>query len=82
MHPPDGCDVELASIERRELTPVLEFAFTDKGRLSTLLSAAGGVLLFLLLNIEIADFFSTGPTLTFGFLSGRATCKSPIPHPS
>ncbi|HVG08731.1 MAG TPA: DUF2339 domain-containing protein [Thermoanaerobaculia bacterium] len=42
-------------------------------RLSTLLSAAGGVLLFLLLNIEIADFFSQGPTLTFGFLSGRAT---------
>jgi len=42
-------------------------------RLSTLLSAAGGVLLFLLLNIEIADFFSTGPTLTFSFLSGRAT---------
>jgi hypothetical protein len=42
-------------------------------RLSTLLSAAGGVLLFLLLNIEIADFFSRGPTLTFGFLSGRAT---------
>jgi uncharacterized membrane protein len=42
-------------------------------RLSTLLSAAGGILLFLLLNIEIADFFSQGPTLTFGFLSGRAT---------
>lgn len=42
-------------------------------RLSTLLSAAGGILLFLLLNIEIADFFSEGPTLTFGFLSGRAT---------
>ncbi len=42
-------------------------------RLSTLLSAAGGALLFLLLNIEIADFFSQGPTLTFGFLSGRAT---------
>jgi uncharacterized membrane protein len=40
-------------------------------RLSTLLSAAGGVLLFLLLNIEIADFFSKGPTLTFGFLSGQ-----------
>jgi len=35
-------------------------------RLSTLASAAAGVLLFLLLNIEIADFFSTGPTLTFG----------------
>ncbi|MFL6193348.1 MAG: DUF2339 domain-containing protein [Thermoanaerobaculia bacterium] len=42
-------------------------------RLSTLLSAAGGVLLFLLLNIEIADFFSKGSTLTFAFLSGRAT---------
>ena len=40
-------------------------------RLSSLLSAAGGVLLFLLLNIEIADFFSKGSTLTFGF--GRAT---------
>jgi len=31
--------------------------------------AAGTLLLFLLLNIEIADFFSTGPTLTFNFLS-------------
>ncbi|HYN22478.1 MAG TPA: DUF2339 domain-containing protein [Thermoanaerobaculia bacterium] len=42
-------------------------------RLSTLASAAGGVLLFLLLNIEIADSFSTGPALTFSFLSGQAT---------
>jgi uncharacterized membrane protein len=32
-----------------------------------LLSASGIVLLFLLLNIEIADFFATGPSLTFGF---------------
>jgi hypothetical protein len=32
-----------------------------------LLSASGTVLLFLLLNIEIADFFATGPTLTFRF---------------
>jgi uncharacterized membrane protein len=32
-----------------------------------LLPAFGTVLLFLLLNIEIADFFATGPTLTFGF---------------
>jgi uncharacterized membrane protein len=32
-----------------------------------LLSAFGTVLLFLLLNIEIADFFATGPTLTFAF---------------
>jgi uncharacterized membrane protein len=32
-------------------------------------SAAGTVLLFFLLNIEIADFYSTGPTLTFNFFS-------------
>ena len=32
-----------------------------------ILSAFGTVLLFLLLNIEIADFFATGPTLTFTF---------------
>jgi len=32
-----------------------------------LLSAFGTVLLFLLLNIEIADFFATGPSLTFAF---------------
>jgi hypothetical protein len=42
-------------------------------RLSVLANAGAGLLLFLLLNIEIADFFSTGPTLTFSFLSGRAT---------
>jgi uncharacterized membrane protein len=42
-------------------------------RLSVLANAGAGVLLFLLLNIEIADWFSTGPTLTFAFLSGRAT---------
>jgi uncharacterized membrane protein len=32
-------------------------------------NASGGILLFLLVNIEIADFYSTGPTLTFNFLS-------------
>jgi hypothetical protein len=32
-------------------------------------SAAGTVLLFVLLNIEIADYYSTGPTLTFNFFS-------------
>ena len=32
-----------------------------------LLYALGTVLTFLLLNIEIADFFSIGPTLTFSF---------------
>ncbi|HVG23452.1 MAG TPA: DUF2339 domain-containing protein, partial [Thermoanaerobaculia bacterium] len=31
--------------------------------------AAGTLLLFFLLNIEIADYFSTGPALTFNFLS-------------
>jgi uncharacterized membrane protein len=34
---------------------------------SDLLAAGGGVLLFVLLNIEIADFFSEGPTLAFRF---------------
>ena len=32
-----------------------------------LLNTLGAVLTFLLLNIEIADFFSIGPTLTFSF---------------
>jgi hypothetical protein len=36
-------------------------------RASTLLKAAGTILLFLLLNIEIADFFATGDTITFNF---------------
>lgn len=42
-------------------------------RLSALASAAAGVLLFLLLNLEIADWFSTRTALTFGALAGRAT---------
>ncbi len=37
-----------------------------------LLAGAATVLLFLLLNIEIADFFSRGETLTFGFIGGSA----------
>jgi uncharacterized membrane protein len=32
-------------------------------------NAGGAILLFLLVNIEIADFYSAGPTLTFNFLS-------------
>ena len=36
------------------------------------LATAGTSLLFLLLNIEIADFFSTGETITFGFIGGSA----------
>ena len=31
------------------------------------LSSLGAILIFLLLNIEIADYFSVGPTLTFSF---------------
>jgi uncharacterized membrane protein len=33
----------------------------------TLLYSLGAILTFLLLNIEIADYFSAGPTLTFSF---------------
>jgi uncharacterized membrane protein len=51
----------------------LSIGDTELPRLSVLANAGGGLLLFLLLNIEIADFFSTGPTLTFSFLSGRST---------
>jgi len=36
------------------------------------LPAAGGVLLFLLLNIEIADFYATGPEIMFRFGAGIA----------
>lgn len=38
-------------------------------RVSSLLPAGAVILLFLLLNIEIADYFATGPTITFNFLS-------------
>lgn len=38
-------------------------------RLSSVLPAGGTILLFLLLNIEIADFYATGPTITFNFFS-------------
>jgi len=40
-------------------------------RLSRVLPGAGAVLLFLLLNIEIADCFSTGPALTFNLMHGN-----------
>jgi Predicted membrane protein (DUF2339) len=36
-------------------------------RSSRVLPAAGVILLFLLLNIEIADYYATGPTITFRF---------------
>ncbi len=37
-----------------------------------MLPAAGGILLFLLLNIEIADFYATGPEIMFRFGAGIA----------
>jgi len=40
---------------------------TGLPRLSQLLPGAGVILLFLLLNIEIADFYARGPTITFMF---------------
>lgn len=41
-------------------------------RISTLLTPAGVIVLFLLLNIEVADFFATGPEITFRFGAGVA----------
>ncbi len=49
-------------------------------RLSSLASTAGVVLLFLLVNIEIADYFSTGQSLTFDFLSGRASLPEELAY--
>jgi hypothetical protein len=45
------------------------FAPSEYARARSLSNAAGAILLFCLLNIEIADYFSDGPTLTFNFLS-------------
>jgi uncharacterized membrane protein len=41
-------------------------------RVSDVLPAGATILLFLLLNIEIADFYSRGQTLTFNFSAGLA----------
>jgi uncharacterized membrane protein len=49
-------------------------------RLSSLASTGGVVLLFLLVNIEIADYFSTGQSLTFDFLSGRASLPEELAY--
>ncbi len=38
-------------------------------RVTAALHSGGTLLLFFLVNIEIADYFSTGPTLTFNFFS-------------
>jgi uncharacterized membrane protein len=45
------------------------FTPREYAKAAGVLNAAGTVLLFALLNIEIADFYSTGSTLTFNFLS-------------
>jgi uncharacterized membrane protein len=46
---------------------------TDFERISpTLLNSLGAILAFLLLNVEIADYFSIGPTLTFSFSGNLA----------
>lgn len=47
----------------------LRFIPEDEKVLRVPLSAGGTFLLFVLLNIEIADYYSTGDTLTFNFMS-------------
>jgi len=46
--------------------------FPTLPRLSTLLPAGATILLFLLLNIEIADFYAVGPNITFNFTATLA----------
>jgi uncharacterized membrane protein len=41
-------------------------------KLGALFAGGATVLLFLLLNIEIADFYATGPTITFHFSANLA----------
>ena len=48
------------------------FQFVWKSAIRTLAAAGGTVLLFMLVNIEIADFYSKGSTLTFDFGAGLA----------
>jgi uncharacterized membrane protein len=49
-----------------------ESLFQGLPRMRTLASAGGTVLLFLVLNIEIADYYSKGPDLTFNFSADLA----------
>lgn len=44
----------------------------DGPGIASLAAAGGTVLLFLLLNIEIADYYSVGPNLAFNFSAGLA----------
>jgi hypothetical protein len=56
------------------------FAGARLPRLSSLAASGGVVLLFLLVNIEIADFFSRGTSLTFAFLTGQATLAEDLAY--
>ncbi len=51
------------------LRPTEDRVVAGLPRISTLLPAGATILLFLLLNIEIADFYSEGMTLAFNFFS-------------
>lgn len=56
----------------RFLRPTDDRLVEGMPRISALLPAAATVLLFLVLNIEIADAFSKGPTIAFNFSAGLA----------
>jgi len=51
----------------RLLAKTSDTLFEDSFRLSKVIPAGGVILLFLLLNIEIADFYSVGRSITFNF---------------
>jgi uncharacterized membrane protein len=53
----------------RQLLKTEDRVRADLPRLSSLFPSGAIILLFLLLNIEIADYFATGPTITFDFFS-------------
>jgi uncharacterized membrane protein len=44
--------------------------YAERHRLPAIFSAAAGVLAFMLVNVEIADFYSKGPTLVFRLSGG------------
>jgi uncharacterized membrane protein len=54
-------------VAARLLQPTDDRVAAGVPRTSTLLTPAGVIVLFLLLNIEVADFFATGPAITFRF---------------
>jgi uncharacterized membrane protein len=54
------------------LSKTEDVLFDGTPRISSMLPAGGTLLLFLLLNIEIADYYATGPTITFNFDAGLA----------